>query len=144
MCDMAWDGNEPAILRLLDEGVDPTRLEDIDGVSWWDVFDSVEINGGCQEGRTALHNARTRGNVSLVRLLVERAPQLLEMRNNVRGLSHSLSLSLCLSTDSWQAGELPTVSHMAAEGGDVDILEMVCEHAPATLEAKDDVSAVCV
>jgi hypothetical protein len=93
MCDMAWDGNEPAILRLLDEGVDPTRLEDIDGVSWWDVFDSVEINGGCQEGRTALHNARTRGNVSLVRLLVERAPQLLEMGDIVRDFSLSLSLS---------------------------------------------------
>jgi hypothetical protein len=90
-----------------------------------------------QGGYTALHAASNRGHVSVVRLLVERAPHLLEMKENmVRGLS----LFLCLSTDSWQNGCLPI--HFAAAEGHVDILEVLCEHAPATLEAKNNVSGV--
>ena len=76
----------------------------------------------------------------VVRLLVERAPQLIEMGDRVRGLSLFLSLSLCLSTDSWQIGRLPI--HDAAEVGHVAVLEVLCEHAPATLETKHTVSGV--
>ena len=53
-----------------------------------------------------------------------------------------VSLSLCLPTDSWQIGRLPT--HWAAKEGHVVVLEILYERAPATLEAKNSVSGVCV
>jgi hypothetical protein len=43
--------------------------------------------------------------------------------------------------DSWQYGSLPT--HCAAMIGDVSILEVLCAHVPATLEAKTNVCVVC-
>jgi ankyrin repeat protein len=102
------------------------------------VFDSVKMTVDVQGGYTALHHASLNGHVSVVRLLVERSPQLFEMRTDVRGLS--LYLSLCLSTDSWQRGGLAT--HRATLNDHVAVLKVLCEHAPATLEAKTDVSGV--
>jgi hypothetical protein len=59
-----------------------------------EVFDSFEMTADAQDGATVLHYASEQGHVSVVRLLVERAPQLLEKGDSVRGLSLSLSLSL--------------------------------------------------
>ena len=55
--------------------------------------------------------------------------------------------SLCPLGDGWQSGLLPT--HTAASGGDlaaintISLLEVLCAHAPATLEAKNIVRVVC-
>ena len=88
MWEMARDGDEEGIARLLDEGVDPAAPEEC-SVSGREVFDSVEMTVDVQGGTTALHEASAKGHVSLVRLLVERARQLLEMGDVVRGLSLS-------------------------------------------------------
>ena len=97
MWEMARDGDEEGIARLLDEGVDPAAWEECD-VSAWEMFDYVEMTVDVKDGWTALHWASARGHLSLVRLLVERARQLLEMRDVVRGLSLSLSLFACRLT----------------------------------------------
>jgi hypothetical protein len=89
MSVMARDGDEEGIARLLDEGVDPAAPEEC-LVSGRVVFDSVEMTVDVQRSQTALHMASWKGYMSLVRLLVERAPQLLEMGTVVRGLSLSL------------------------------------------------------
>ena len=95
MYGLGGRGDEDGITRLLDEGVDPAAPEECNWVSGREVFDSVEMTVAVQYGSlTVLHYASHKGHVSLVRLLVERAPQLLEKRDEVRGLSLSLSLSL--------------------------------------------------
>jgi hypothetical protein len=86
MWEVAYDGDEEGVARQLDEGVDPAAPEEC-SVSGREVFDSVEMTVAVQLGGTALHIASSRGHVSLVRLLVERARQLLEMKDMVRGLS---------------------------------------------------------
>jgi hypothetical protein len=51
-----------------------------------------------QFGDTALHEAASRGHLSLVQLLVERAPQLLELADVVSG---KMTLRACVM---WVAG----------------------------------------
>jgi hypothetical protein len=53
-----------------------------------------------QDGRTALHMAAQEGHISVVEFLFERAPQLIEMRDEVsaaRCVLSALSDSVCVS-----------------------------------------------
>jgi hypothetical protein len=75
MAVMAKHNDIEGITRLLDEGVDPAAEEERDaGVHYTTL-----------QGVTALHWAAIKGFLVLVRLLVERVPHLLEMRDNVSG-----------------------------------------------------------
>ena len=77
----------------------PATLEakddEVSGV--WEGGESLTAVRVRQGGSTPLHLASDYGHVPVARLLVERAPQLLEMRDEVRGLSLSPSLPLSLS-----------------------------------------------
>jgi hypothetical protein len=96
-----------------------------------------------QVGYTALHGAAERGYLSLVQLLVERTPQLLELTARVSGKMLLCAYVMC----GRQNGMTPM--HDAAYGVDVPILEVLCKHAPdeCTLEVKTNVRLsvfVCV
>jgi hypothetical protein len=84
MCRMGAFGDAEGISRLLDEGVDPSTLDECDGVSLWSVFPSLMVSV-FQDLRTALHWAAIRCHMPVVRLLVDRAPHLLDAKNYVSG-----------------------------------------------------------
>jgi hypothetical protein len=96
MACMAEDNDIAGVVRLLDEGVDPAADEERDMVRLRDdlclylvpFLECLDITGvltTALQGRTALHCAASKGSVHLVRLLVERAPQLLKTTTAVSG-----------------------------------------------------------
>jgi hypothetical protein len=97
MVVVARDNDIEGITRLLDECVDPAADEErhyvrlrgdpcLSMVPFLGCLDVTEVLlTTTLQGMTALHSAAYKGFLALARLLMERAPHLLEMRDGVSG-----------------------------------------------------------
>jgi ankyrin repeat protein len=91
-----------------------------------------------QDGFTALHVAAFEGHLPVVELLFERAPQLIEMQEEV---SVSLCVLICSPLTVLVSQNGFTALHLAAQEGSLAVVEFLFEHAPHMLEMRTNVSA---
>jgi hypothetical protein len=105
MCWMGREGDVEGLSRLLDEGVDPIDRREREPVSH-DLCNCL-LQQALQYSITALHVAAKLCRLAVVRLLVERAPHLLEARDRVSGILVFARWLTVGSADSCQHTSLP-------------------------------------
>jgi ankyrin repeat protein len=138
----AQGGHLPLVELLFDHA--PQLIEARTNVSAaWCVFDLLSLTVlVSQQGATALHSAAYKGHLPLIEFLFERAPQLIEMRDEVSAAWWNVircSLTVFLSQDG------RTALHKAAFGGCLPVVEFLFEHASQLIEMRTNVSAArCV